>query len=427
MNRLIVYFDQERVGELVQNDDGLLRFTYAPTWLAKKGAIPLSRMLTLAPETYENKKARPFFAGILPEEGPRTRIAEILGISERNDFALLERIGGECAGALSLLPEGMSPLEVESRVRPLSENELSAVINELPRRPLLAGEEGLRLSLAGAQDKLPIVVDGDAISLPLGNTPSTHIIKPEPERFPGLVANEVFCMGLARALGLRVPEVTIRMVGEKPCIVVARYDRARNAESHAVTRLHQEDLCQALGRPPERKYQQEGGPLVRECIGLLREWSTTPVLDILAFVDALIFNLLIGNADAHGKNFSMIYNAGTRRLAPFYDLVSTIAWPGLSTRLAMSIGHGKNVNDLNPEHFRRMTEEAELGWPMVRERIEILSGRGIEELERGTLAETSSEPEVSREVAKSILERCRRMLDLTRAHKKTKPPATGRP
>ena len=410
MSVLVVYLHEERVGELEQDDSDLLRFRYASDWLTRANAAPLSRTLPLTPETYEGRQARPFFAGILPEAGPRTRIAEILGISEGNDFALLERIGGECAGAVSLLPPGLSPVPVEKRLRVLAEKELETIVLELPRRPLLAGEDGLRLSLAGAQDKLPVALDGDLIALPLGNTPSTHIIKPEPERFPGLVANEVFCMRLAEMVGLSVPEVTFRAIGGKPCLVVARYDRVHNQAAGITIRLHQEDFCQALGRPPERKYQQEGGPRVRDCVALLREWSTTPVLDIRAFVDGLAFNMLIGNADAHGKNYAMLYRAGQRRLAPFYDLVSTIAWPDLSTRLAMNIGNGKNVNDLNPAHFRRMAEDAALGWPMVRERIEILSGKLAKTVEEGSLIQTSPDRGMAAQVSALVTQRCRRML-----------------
>jgi serine/threonine-protein kinase HipA len=409
MKTLVVFLNEERVGKLEQDESGLLRFTYGPEWLARDNATPLSRMLPLAPETYEGKRARSFFAGILPEEAPRARIAEILGISERNDFAMLERIGGECAGAISLLPEGMPPPQIENQLRTLDEKDLEAIIYELPRRPLLAGEEGLRLSLAGAQNKLPVIVDGDSISLPLGNTPSTHIIKPEPDHFPGLAANEVFCMRLAGALGLNVPEVTIRTIGDKPCTIIARYDRIRSAEFGRTVRLHQEDFCQALGHPPEHKYQQEGGPLVRDCVALLREWSTTPVLDIRAFIDGLIFNMLIGNADAHGKNYSMIYRPGERRLAPFYDLVATITWPELSARLAMNIGNGKNVNDVNPAHFRHMAEEAALGWPMVRERIETLSEKMIDTLEEGRLLRTSPASEITAKLSGLVIQRCRRM------------------
>jgi len=408
MSSLVVYLHEEEVGRLEQDESGQLAFSYAPEWLARADAVAISRMLPLAATPYEHKLVRPFFAGILPEAEPRARIAEILGISERNDFAMLERIGGECAGAISLLPEGQRPLPGENRLRPLAEPELAAIVKELPRRPLLAGEEGLRLSLAGAQDKLPVVVEGVAISLPLGNTPSTHILKPEPDRFPGLVANEVFCMALAATAGLEVPHVAHRRIGDRLCLVIERYDRVRRDDGPTL-RLHQEDFCQALGRPPERKYQQEGGPLVRECIALLREWSTTPVLDIRALVDALIFNLLIGNADAHGKNYSLLYRGGERRLAPFYDLVATIAWPELSTRLAMSIGNGKNVNDVDPAHFRHMAEESSVGWPMVRERTAALADKVSATLEEGRLMRTSPDTAVAARLSELIAERCRRM------------------
>jgi len=409
MSTLTVYIGGEPVGSLEQDASGSLEFTYAPGWLERDDAFPLSRTLPLSSTPYEHKQARPFFAGILPEESPRAAIAKILGISDGNDFAMLERIGGECAGAVSLFPEGQQPSDIENRMRTLDEDELARIIQELPRRPLMAGEEGVRLSLAGAQDKLPVLMNGNTIVLPLGNTPSTHIIKPEPERFPGLVANEVYCMQLARRAGLNVPDTHARMIGDRRCIIVTRYDREPGPSG--VVRLHQEDFCQALRRPPERKYQQEGGPTVRECIALLREWSTTPVLDLLAFVDALLFNMLIGNADAHGKNYSMIYAAGTRRLAPLYDLVATIAWPELSARLAMSIGHGKSVNDLNIAHFKRLAEECDLGWPMVRERVGSLTDKTAAIVTSEQEKEhPSADTEMKTQLCDKILERCQRIL-----------------
>jgi serine/threonine-protein kinase HipA len=149
--------------------------------------------------------------------------------------------------------------------------------------------------------------------------------------------------------------------------------------------------------------------MVRECVALLREWSTTPVLDIRAFVDGLILNMLIGNADAHGKNYSMLYLGGERHLAPFYDLVATIAWPELSTRLAMSIGNGKNVNDVNPAHFKGMAEESSLGWPMVRERVDALADQVILALEEGSLVRRSPDPATAARLCELITGRCRRM------------------
>ena len=200
MNNLIVYLNAERVGTLEQDDSGLMQFSYNQAWLEKPGAMPLSRSLPLQNEVFSGKKARPFFAGILPEERPREKIAEILGISDTNDFAMLERIGGECAGAVSLFPEGVAPTDSKNaRHRELTEPELRQLIAELPSRPLMVGKDGLRLSLAGAQDKLPVIVHNNRICLPLDGTPSTHILKPEPDRFPGLAANEIFCMTLAQA------------------------------------------------------------------------------------------------------------------------------------------------------------------------------------------------------------------------------------
>ena len=264
MNNLIVYLNAERVGSLEQDDSGLLQFSYDQTWIEKPSAMPLSRSLPLQGEVFSGKKARPFFAGILPEEGPRKKIAEILGISDTNDFAMLERIGGECAGAVTLLPEGVAPTDPKNaRHRKLTEPELRQLIAELPNRPLMVGMHGLRLSLAGAQDKLPVIVHNNEISLPLGDTPSTHILKPEPDRFPGLATNEIFCMTLAQAVGLNTPNTEYRPIGKKSCILVQRYDRATD-ETGGTARLHQEDFCQALGFPPERKYQAEGGPMLSD-------------------------------------------------------------------------------------------------------------------------------------------------------------------
>jgi serine/threonine-protein kinase HipA len=381
MKRLIVYLNGEHVGALGQDRSGLLKFRYSPEWLNQPDALPLSRSLPLRNEPFIGKHARPFFAGILPEESPRRQIAAILGISERNDFAMLERIGGECAGAVSLLPDGAPhPSMGESRIQELSDKELQAIIAELPRRPLMAGKEGVRLSLAGSQDKLPVVIRESMVALPIGGTPSTHILKPDPERFPGLAAIEFFCMTLAKAIGLNVPPVSIRLIGGKSCIIVQRYDRTSD-QAGAIMRVHQEDFCQALGLPPERKYQQEGGPLLRDCISLLREWSTIPAMDIREFLDGLIFNMLIGNADAHGKNYSMLYRKGERRLAPFYDLVCTLAWPELSKIPAMKLGQSDSLEAIAPAHWQNMAQQTRLGWPMLRERIAVLCHKTIDALQ----------------------------------------------
>lgn len=381
MNNLIVYLNNERVGTLKQDDSGLLQFSYDQAWLEKPDAMPLSRSLPIQSEMFPGKKTRPFFAGILPEEGPRERIAEIIGISRTNDFAMLERIGGECAGAVSLLPEGIAPTDPKNaRHRELTEPELQQLIAELPDRPLMAGAEGLRLSLAGAQDKLPVIVHQNGICLPLDDTPSTHILKPEPDRFAGLAANEFFCMTLAQAVGLNAPDTEYRLIGRKPCLLVQRYDRTTDETGHT-NRLHQEDFCQTLGFPPERKYQAEGGPTLGDCISLLRDWSTAPVLDIPDFINGLIFNVLIGNADAHGKNYALLYVGGERRLSPCYDLVCTLVWPNLSRNLAMKIGGCDSVNAFTIGDWKKMAKKTGLGWPMIRERMAKSCDRVLDKLD----------------------------------------------
>jgi serine/threonine-protein kinase HipA len=411
MNDLIVYLNAEKVGSLEQDDSGLLQFSYAEMWLEKPGAMPLSRSLPLQSEAFSGKKARPFFAGILPEEGPRVRIAEILGISNTNDFAMLERIGGECAGAVSLLPAGIAPMDPKNaRRRQLTDGELQQLVAELPDRPLMVGTDGLRLSLAGAQDKLPVIVHDDGICLPLDDTPSTHILKPEPARFPGLAANEAFCMTLAQAAGIDAPNTEYRLIGETPCILVQRYDRVTD-EAGITARLHQEDFCQALGFPPERKYQAEGGPLLSDCISLLRDWSTAPVLDIPSFINGLIFNVLIGNADAHGKNYSLLYSGGERRLSPLYDLVSTLAWPALSKNLAMKIGGCKSVNAFTIGDWKKMAMKTGLGWPMLRERMAESCHGVLAELGQVQAQTSVYNESMSARLRKTIGGRAARMLE----------------
>jgi serine/threonine-protein kinase HipA len=380
LKRLIVYWDTEKVGVLEQDDSGLLQFRYAREWLDQKDAVPLSRSLPIQGETFRGIPVRSFFAGILPEENPRKQLAALLGISESNDFAMLESIGGECAGAVSLFPEeGIPGHSEEPHLRDLDDWELQEIITELPRRPLMAGKDGIRLSLAGAQDKLPVVVTESGIHLPLGGTPSTHILKPEPERFPGLAANEFFCMSLARAIGMKSPRVRCLRFGDKPSLLVERFDRKIDSNG-IVTRIHQEDFCQALGFPPERKYQEEGGPHLRQCMALLREWSTVPVIDLSAFVDGLIFNVLIGNGDAHAKNYSLLYQAGERSLTPFYDLVCTMAWPELTRNMAMKIGGCGSLDEINGGHWRKMAKETGLAWPGLRDRLFDASHRVLDAL-----------------------------------------------
>src|SRR5205809_1242172 len=209
---LDVYLHNELVGHLIQDDGGQMLFGYTESWLQKAHEMPLRLSLSLRKERFKRNECRGFFGGLLPEQSKREIIARNLGISARNDYAMLEQIGGECAGAVTFIPAGEPLPERNYRYRVLSAKELAEILRELPRRPLLAGENGIRLSLAGAQDKVAVRIEGDEISLPLGGAPSTHILKPAVERFEGVVLNEALCMKLASAVGLPAAKVEIRIV-----------------------------------------------------------------------------------------------------------------------------------------------------------------------------------------------------------------------
>jgi serine/threonine-protein kinase HipA len=380
---LDVYLHRELIGHLIQNDGGQMVFDYAESWLEKPGATPLSHSLPLRRKRFTRKECRGYFAGVLPEESKRAIIARNLGISERNDYAMLERIGGECAGAVTFVPAGEPMPARDDHYRALSSTELAGILRELPRRPLLAGETGIRLSLAGAQDKIAVRVEGESVSLPLGGAPSTHILKPAVERFAGVVFNEAYCMRLAATVGLSVAKTEVGRVEDVEYLLVERYDRThrRTTEGATLERLHQEDFCQALGIVSENKYQKEGGPSLKQCFALLREVSSAPVLDLARLLDAVIFNFLVGNNDAHGKNFSLLYRgAGTTivetRLAPLYDLVSTRYYPELTRELAMKIGGEYSSDKVSKTNFEQLAEDAGLAKPLVRRRVPELAESG---------------------------------------------------
>ena len=406
---LDVYLHNELTGHLVQDDGGQMLFTYAESWLNKPGPTALSRSLPLRKKRFSRKECRGFFGGILPEESKREIIARNLGISARNDYAMLEQIGGECAGAVTFIPAGEKLPEQHYGYRTLSPAELAAKLRELPKRPLLAGDAGIRLSLAGAQDKVAVRIEVDEISLPLGGAPSTHILKPAVERFAGVVFNEHLCMKLAAAVGLPAAQVESRNIDGMDYLLVERYDRMRRQVTggeQVLDRLHQEDFCQAQGFVSEMKYQKENGPSLKQCFSLLREVSSAPVVDLVRFLDAVIYNFLVGNNDAHGKNFSLLYQGvGTEnleiRLAPLYDIVSTVYYPELSKEMAMKIGGEYLSERVTPKDFERLAEEAGLGKPLVKQRVAEMADAVI-----GALGKVEITNPVAEAVATLIRARC---------------------
>ncbi len=413
---LDVYLHRDLVGHLKQDEQGLMIFSYVESWLEKPSSMPLSHSLPLRAEPFEGKECKGFFGGILPEEEKRVLIAKNLGISARNDYAMLEQIGGECAGAVTFIPAGQTLPDHDYRYRRLSDGALAEILRELPRRPLMAGTEDIRLSLAGAQDKIAVYVSEDNISLPLGGAPSTHILKPAIERFEGVVFNEAVCMKAASAAGLPTAEVEFRQVEGIDYLLVKRYDRQKRIIPGGPIfheRLHQEDFCQALGIASEIKYQSEGGPSLKQCFALLRDVSRVPIIDLQRLLDAVIFNVLIGNHDAHGKNFSFTYGQGTVitgrniRLAPLYDLVSTVYYPELTPKMAMKIGDESRSDKLRAHNFEKLADEANLAKPMVIQRVPELARTILE-----TIDEIDIVHPVGRDVIALIKRRCEKFIRL---------------
>ena len=415
MKELNVFLGRNCVGVLGLDSNGGFCFQYASAWIDRPDAIPLSLSLPLRKEPFKNDLARPFFVNILPEQEIRRKIARRLGISHTNDFALLEALGGECAGAVSILPWEAHPLptSVQFRYKLLSDSELEILIKELPNRSLLAGEEGIRLSLAGAQDKLPVKHEGNQVFLPLGESPSTHILKVSIPGYRETVQNEAFSMLLARRMGLDVPHTKVFRCSKTPVYMTERFDRVlRKGE---ILRLHQEDFCQAMGILPDMKYEDEGGPGLEECVALVKKHCSLPVRDFQRLLQWVVFNFLLGNADAHGKNISLLYRDGTIALAPFYDLMCTRVYgKQLSERMAMAIGKERRLDWVMPRHWDRCAQSLGIRTGVVRTLVVGMAGRIRESVhdEAKKFCSEYGESSMVHEIARLVEKRAQSTLNL---------------
>lgn len=392
MNALDVYLHKDRVGVLERLEGSRLRFTYAADLLAQ-ATVPLSLSLPPRAEPYADSACRPFFAGLLPEGGFLRSVARNFHISADNPFTVLQEIGGECAGAVSLVArDDAPPFAHAPEPTWLSERELAELLAELPQHPLLSGagdDEGIRLSLAGTRDKLGVLLEDGRVGITRGHPLSTHILKVPPPDIPGLVANESYCMALAREVGLSVAVATPLRADHVEALLVERYDRLRTGSQ--VHRLHQEDFCQAAGRPPEAKYEAEGGPGVAECGLLIRTHAAGPGAALLRFLDALLFNVVIGNADAHSKNYSLLLEGKPApRLAPLYDLVSTRAYgQRFGRKMGMKYGGEYRPDRIRGRHLDRLGEALGIAPRRVREHATEISAKAVRsrEVARASLSQ----------------------------------------
>jgi serine/threonine-protein kinase HipA len=413
MTRLGVFYESHKVGTVVA-DEGRFTFAYDPSWLDDKASFPISRSLSLVDGPQASPAAHWFFANLLPEGRIRALVARRLGISEDNDFALLSALGGECAGALVVA--AATPKPAKHAWRPLEADELTRLAASGAAFADAVAGGGVRLSLAGAQDKLPVKLQEGRLYLPLGSSPSTHILKFASHDFKHMPTNEAFISALARACELPAVTTEIFTIGKTPHLLVARYDRVVR-EDGTITRLHQEDMCQALGLPPGRKYQEEGGPSFEQCFRTVADASVEPALDTRALLRWLVFNTVVGNADGHAKNLSLLRSRDGRiRLAPFYDLLSTAVYPGIATRLAMTIGESDAPGHICGRDWRRLAESVGVGSAFLLEIVRNLA-EAIPERARTIDAEIHSgrgDSPAAKMILPVLRKRSRRLLQLLR-------------
>ena len=346
-----------------------LEFRYDADWLSRKNTFALSPRMPLREEAWRGEEVLFFFANLLPEGPILDTLCRLRRLPRGNVFRLLEAFGLECAGAFEIEPEQDARRDARKPgyrdyTRKQLREDLAAIRNHVP---LLQSHGELRLSLAGAQNKIPVRWADDKLYLPEGGAPSTHILKPalQPEQeLPYSVINEAFCLRLADAIGVPVPKVSV-LTDPEPMLLIERYDREVTGDR--IRRLHQLDFCQLNGTLPDQKYESDGGPGLADLFTQVDAHSERPAADRLRLVNWVLFNFLIGNADAHAKNLSMLCGAGDLlTLAPAYDLLALGYWGNLSDKMAMAIGGEQRPAWVQARHWQRFCASNRLNVTQLR-------------------------------------------------------------
>lgn len=412
-----VWYGDQRVGRLQEDDQHQLLFAYDADWLNGDGfPVSLSLPLSCGDAWVDGSD---FFGGLLPEGAARRRICQRLGIDVEDDTGLLFAIGADCAGALSVLPEGREPpdTKVSEPLQPLPERELDSVLRSAGHNAARLTGEARRFSLAGAQDKLPVILDDHDFFLPDHARPSTHILKFE--TYPRVCLAEYMGSEIARRCGLAVVETGFEQLNDSPYLLIVRYDRDVDSEG-CVRRLHQEDMMQALAMPSMLKYQREGGPNIGQIAELLRRHADRPAQAIARLRDWQILNVLMGNWDGHAKNLAFCYRPGSTvpQFAPFYDLVSieflNQAGRGdFSRDMALAVG-----SSFTPERIGRadwVQFARDLGVPPrpLLQRVQTLaeSVEGHLQAARGEFADRWGDDGVLDVFERTVRKRCRWVLE----------------
>jgi serine/threonine-protein kinase HipA len=359
---LHVYWEQELVGTLWSTATHQICFSYASPWVDnKKPKISLSMPVRV--DSYQDE-AQSFFGNLLPEGDFRRRIEQMFKISPNNDFSLLKEIGGDCAGALSI--GAAAEADDEAFYEPISDEMLARIIKSEGVAGLGQAGHFNRLSLAGAQGKLPVRFRQRKFEIPHKGAASTHILKfnHQSGEYPKLVENEYYMNRVAHHMGLSVVNCELQRTSHGTILVIERYDRSTDDWPR---RYHQEDFCQALGVSYLTKYEKEGGPSLADCIKLVRRYLG--ILDVNSLIDWYLFNLFMGNSDAHAKNISILHGRNGPRLAPFYDLICTRAYERLDRKLAMACGGEYDPDLVSLKNLETLATDIGVTFRFLRSRI----------------------------------------------------------
>src|ERR1700677_4499214 len=372
-DELAVWLYGERVA-MIDRERGRPRLVYTSDALSRYalGTPLLSLSMPVGDRRYTQGIVRPFIDGLLPEGESRKSIARDVGVRADDTYGLIRELGRDCAGAVVIQPlDDPAPRQATTlTAEPLSTQDIEVLVSNLRSAPLGAGGR-VRISLAGVQEKLLLTRMPDGTwGRPVDGTPSTHILKPEIAAYPQTVENEAFCMRIAKHLGLDVAAVETTEIVKRKLIIVERYDRTVSADG-SVKRIHQEDFCQAAGIAPETKYEEDGGPSLQRIAGILQSVAAADSLE--RFLQAVTLNVLVGNGDAHAKNFSLLHHpSGALTLTPLYDLMCTQHYG--DDRLAMYIDTIQRTSRVTAE---RIANEA-VRWGMSRERASRTIGEILE-------------------------------------------------
>lgn len=411
-----------QVGTLDVARDGRLLFNYEKAWLDRTDGDPrhhpLSLSMPLRMEPFDHRSAGPFFDGLLPDNSAvREQLARHFQVDASDDFALLYELGADCPGAITVLPQDAEVI-TEEHVVPefhvMSEAELAGYIRDLPRRPLFVDADGeLRLSLAGMQHKAALIMAEKKLALPKGRTPTTHIVKIDIDGLQDSLRVEHFCLEIARSVGLDTIKSSVRMAEDVPFLLIARYDRTvgKTDGTPYIRRLHQEDFCQAMRRFPREKYEKDGGPGWSECFNLL-DHTVEPAASRLELLKRAIFQFLIGNPDAHAKNYSLVYRADGIHLSKLYDVNNAAAFRAnykkQRPRLAMFVGGERDPTALTLDHWTRFAREVQIRPSIVHEELLKMARQMSVAASnvRGEFSATDADTKLLDLAAEDIVERC---------------------